>query len=362
MTENSRLRVANSGPRAFAPDFATNAAIGRWLRCVANPDPTRPLDVQWQDLTVQAVVNLSNAVYADGGTSVAPGSQIGNIQAPFGTATTGIAAINALPAGFRSLFMTPGNYSAEPLLTVTGPAVVSIINMTGETEPAFATVSLPQLDGTIDGTNFVLVGLTFTAPVAAGVVRLFGCNCQAAAPVSSGGDIVARSTTLAAGNAAGRVFATDSTLTGNIATNGGSSRLINCRIPGPIDISNTGVSPLQMDGLTYREFVQSGSTVSGGYFVSLVDQVSATLDLVLAAPLGAGAIGFVDSSTLVGTDLADIVAGQAIGFNPAANLELAGGTLLSARAYDSGGGVILMRCCLLGPLAAATYNANFWTG
>ncbi len=112
MTENSRLRVANSGPRAFAPDFATNAAIGRVLTCVANPDPTKPLDVDWQAAGAAAFTNLTNVLYVNPGTPVPVPAQIGNIEQPFATLAAGIARAIALAAP-TVIYLTDAIYAAE---------------------------------------------------------------------------------------------------------------------------------------------------------------------------------------------------------------------------------------------------------
>lgn len=110
MTENSRLRVANSGPRAFAGDFATNAAVGRWLRCVTNPDPTKPLDVDWQVVggapIVTQVVNVNK-----GGSDVTGDGSAGN---PFLTIAAAYASIlDASNTKLYVIFIGPGQY-ADP--------------------------------------------------------------------------------------------------------------------------------------------------------------------------------------------------------------------------------------------------------
>lgn len=109
MTENSRLRVANSGPRAFAPDFATNAAVGRYLRCVPNPDPTKPLDVDWQVIgpaSSMQVVNVSK-----GGSDV---TGDGSASQPYLTIAAAYASIlDASGAKRYVILVGPGEY-ADP--------------------------------------------------------------------------------------------------------------------------------------------------------------------------------------------------------------------------------------------------------
>lgn len=156
MTENSRLRVANSGPRAFAPDFATNAAIGRFLRCVANPDLTKPLDVQWQDLIVPQLTNLTNVLYVNPGTSVPPAQQIGNIEQPFASLAAGIA---------RAIVL----------------AIPTVLNVTNADYSAEVIPAMPAAQLAIQGMGVPLHSLTSAAPILPALpagcadLAIFGC-------------------------------------------------------------------------------------------------------------------------------------------------------------------------------------------
>lgn len=160
MTENSRLRVANSGPRAFAPDFATNVAVGRFLRCVANPDPLKPLDVRWEDV----VSGITRFFYVDPTTTVLPANQNGNDESPYSTLTA--ALLNCTnPAGNYLILAMPSDYSAEVLPVA--PAIAANRIVLQNVSRVFATGAI--FAGTIvlpgwvcPATQLVLGGCTLT--------------------------------------------------------------------------------------------------------------------------------------------------------------------------------------------------------
>lgn len=138
------MRVGTSGTEATAKNYSNTPATAGFFFQSVGPDAV-PV---WVPPGAIGLVNLSNVVWVDLGTTVPLAGQTGNIEAPFHTFAQALAA---LPDG-GTIIATPGDYFEAPLVIATsGSNSISIVNASGlQTTPPFTShttqlVNLPAI-------------------------------------------------------------------------------------------------------------------------------------------------------------------------------------------------------------------------
>ncbi len=396
MSENSRLRVANSGPRAFAPDFATNAAIGRVLTCVPNPDPTLPLDVDWQAAGGAVLRNLTRIFYVDPATSTPPASQIGNDEAPFATLAQAMA-LCVDPALNYEIWLTPVDYHLEALPPVT-PNKLAIRNLSLMMGFYLDQPVLPAI--TYGATNLVFEGCAFHG--AMGGVNVKFQTCEVDLDVTLTGALEAYDTFLGGPLDVLQINAQRCTVDGRVTCNGSGTlrqceigfvhhwtsagggvthdvlyddchwkfasnvdtggvadvlncTVRNCRFNARTDFITSGTGFLNIDPISYSQ------QRAAGFVTGLTLQVpfgpnTARISVNVPAIVAAG-VDYANVST-VGTTLEGITQDTPIIANPTADLAAAGagnGGFINARVSA----LNTIRCTFVGILGAAPVDFEF---
>lgn len=144
-------------------------------------------------------------------------------------------------------------------------------------------------------------------------------------------------------------------LSGNcVVTSPEAMPMKNCAFSPACNIDGPAGAILEMDGNTYSSFLTQGCTLSGGIAIKVVDQQQ-RITLAIAVPvLAAGVSAYVDTS-LVGTDLAGMSAGDPVLVNPQQDVEAAGANGGGLRSFRISAGNTL-RCEFQGVTTAGSQN------
>jgi hypothetical protein len=282
------------------------------------------------------LVNLSNVLFVDQGTSVALADQDGNIESPFATLVAGIAAATA----DDSIFLTPSSYFIEGLITV--DKLLDLVGFGGSASTAGITLTAGV---TIITTDLSCIGV-LTVPATSFAYLTHGAVTGG---ITGDGSINLNKMTVTGSVVASEVIANDSTIVGNITLSGTIARFNNTDLAGGTVITFSGAAgTVTMDGYTYHKWLLIPGTIVNGT-INVVNSLERAIVTVVFPIIGDGELTYIDVS-MIGTELEGILANTPIAYNPVTDLvpaDIGGGlTVPSARVSADN----TVRLTVVGPL------------